>query len=70
MVLSKLPVSGRPTYLDKSGAGAYCACNRCGRGLFGNFFLICHFSFLSPFSGRWPDIDCNTVSKGCSTQIN
>ena len=26
------------------------------------FSLICYFSLLS---GRWPDIDCNTVSKGC-----
>ena len=48
MVLGKLPVPGRPTYLDYSRARACCACNRCGRGLFGHFFSICHISFLSP----------------------
>ena len=48
MVLSKLPVPGRPTYLDLSRARAYCACNRCGWGLFGHFFSVYHFSFLSP----------------------
>ena len=48
MVLSKLPVPGRPINLDDSGARAYCACSRCGRGLFGHFSLIYHFSFLSP----------------------
>ena len=47
-VLGKLPVPGRPTNLDYSRARAYCACNRCGWGLFGHFFLIYHFSFLSP----------------------
>ena len=33
MVLGKLPVPGRPTDLDESRAGAYCACSRCGWGL-------------------------------------
>ena len=47
MVLGKLPVPGRPTFLDKSRAKAYCACNRCGRGLFGHFFA--HLSFLFSF---------------------
>ena len=28
MVLGKLPVSGRPTYLDYSIARAFCACSR------------------------------------------
>ena len=45
MVLGKLPVPGRPTYLDYSRARAYCACRGCG--LFGHFFSH-HFSFLSP----------------------
>ena len=49
MVLGKLPVPGRPTYLDKSWARAYCACSRCGWGLFGHFSLVYHLSFLSPF---------------------
>ena len=48
MVLGQLPVPGRPTSLEKSRARAYCACSRCGRGLFGHFFS--HLSFLSCFS--------------------
>ena len=57
MVLSKLPVPGRPTNLDYSRARAYCAYSRCGWGLFGPFFS--HLSFLCSFSlsGRRPDID-------------
>ena len=39
MVLGKLSVPGRPTKLDNSRARAYCACSRCGLGLFGHFFL-------------------------------
>ena len=54
MVLGKLPVPGRSTYLDYSRARAYCACSRCGRGLLGHFSLIYRCSFLS---GRRPDID-------------
>ena len=34
--------------LDYSRARAYCACSRCGWGLFRHFFLIYHFSLLSP----------------------
>ena len=48
MVLGKLPVPGRPTYLDYSRARAYCACSRCGWGVVGTFFL--YLSFLSSFS--------------------
>ena len=46
-VLSKLPVPGRSTNMDKSRARACCACNRCGWGLFGHFFsrLSLLFSF-------------------------
>ena len=29
-------------------AEAYCACSRCGVGLFGHFSLVCHFLLLSP----------------------
>ena len=47
-VLGKLPVPGRPTSLDHSRARAYCACSRCGWGLFGHFFS--HLSFLFSFS--------------------
>ena len=46
---------------DYSRARAYCACSRCGWGLFGHFYS--HLSFL--LFGRRPDIDWNTVSKGC-----
>ena len=47
-MLVKLSVPGRPTSLDDSRAGAYCACSRCGWGLFGHFFS--HLSFLFSFS--------------------
>ena len=58
MVLGKLPVLGRPTNLDKSGARAYCACSRCGRGVVWTFFLSSITSLFSlPLSGRRPDID-------------
>ena len=48
MVLGKLPVPERPTYLDYSRARANCACSRCGWGLFGHFFS--RLSFLFSFS--------------------
>ena len=48
IVLGKPPVPGRPTTLDKCRARAYCACSRCGWGLFGHFFS--HLSFLFSFS--------------------
>ena len=47
-VLGQLPVPGRPTYLYDSRARAYCACSRCGWGLFGHFYS--HLSFLSSVS--------------------
>ena len=47
-MLGKLSVPGRPTSLDDSRARAYCACSRCGWGLFGHFFP--HLSFLFSFS--------------------
>ena len=48
MVLGKIPVPGRPTNLDYSRARAYCACSRCGLGLFGHFFS--RLTFLISFS--------------------
>ena len=57
MVLGKLPVPGRPTYLDKSRAIAYCACSRCGRGLFGHFSSRLSYFISFSVSGRRPDID-------------
>ena len=47
-VKSKLPVPGRPTYLDFSRARAYCACSGCGWWLFGHFFS--HLSLFFSFS--------------------
>ena len=48
MELGKLSVLRRPTNLDNSRARAYCACSRCGWGLFGHF-CSCP-SFLFSFS--------------------
>ena len=59
MVLGKLPLPGRPTNLDysRTRARAYCG--------WAIFFLSSIIScFFLPLSGRRPDIDCNTVSKG------
>ena len=56
MVLGKLPVPGRPTYLEYSRARAYCSCSRCGWRLFGHFFLssIISLFFLSLSLGDGP----------------
>ena len=40
--------AGASYNLDYSRARAYCACSRCGRGLFGHFTLIYPFFPLSP----------------------
>ena len=40
--------AGAPYNLDDSRARSYCACSRCGWGLFGIFTLVCPFSPLSP----------------------
>ena len=48
MVLGKLLVPGRRINLDNSRARAYCACSRCGWGLFGHFFSP--LSFFVSFS--------------------
>ena len=58
MVLGKLPVPESPTNLDKSRPGAYCACSRCGWGMFWTFLLSSILSLVfPPLFGRWPDID-------------
>ena len=49
MVMGKLPVPGRPTYLDKSRGKGLLRLQYVRLGLFGHFFL--------PFSGRRSDID-------------
>ena len=54
MVPGKLSVPGRPTNLDNSRAGEYCACIRCGSGLFEIFSFVYLFSFLSPSLGDGP----------------
>ena len=46
MVLGKLTVPGRPTYLDSSRARSYCACSRCGWGMYEHFSLVYHSFFL------------------------
>ena len=51
MVLGKLPVPERPTR-----ARAYCACSRCGWGLFEHFYSPIIFVSFFPLSGRRPDI--------------
>ena len=48
MVLGKLPVPGRPTYLEQIRARACCACSGCGWSCLDIFSLVFHFSFLSP----------------------
>ena len=50
MVLGKLPVPGRPTYLDCRRARAYCASSRCGWGLFGHFYSRLSFLFSCSLS--------------------
>ena len=50
MVLGKVSEPGRPN-LDHSRAKAYCACSRCGWGLFGHSLF--RLSFLSFFSFPW-----------------
>ena len=57
MVLSRLPVSGRPANLDYGMARANCTCIRCGWVLFGHFYSHLSFLFFLPLSGRRPDFD-------------
>ena len=45
MVMGKLPVPECPTNLDYSRARDYCACSRCGWGLFRYFFSPISFLF-------------------------
>ena len=70
IMLGKPPVPGHLTNLDYSKARAYCACGNCGWGLLGHFLSSAIFSFFLPLTGRWPDIDRNTVSKGRYNENN
>ena len=47
MVVDKLPMAGRPTDLNNSGARANCACGGCGRGMFGHYTTIYFSLFFS-----------------------
>ena len=57
MVLGKLPVPGRPTIWMTVGQGHIALAVGVGGSCLDVFFLL--------LSGRWPDTDGNTVSKGC-----
>ena len=48
MVFDKLPVPGRPTYLDSSRARPTALAVGAGGGCLDIFSLVYHFSFLSP----------------------
>ena len=65
MVLGKLPVPGRPTIWITVGQGPTVLAGVAGGGCLDIFTLIYPFFPLSPSFGRRPDIDRNTVSKGC-----
>ena len=67
-MLGKLPVPGRPTYLDYSRARAYCACSKRGWGLLGHFFsLMYHFFSFSgkPKKTNQPNYICWFWLVGC-----
>ena len=64
MVLDTLPAPGRPVTLDNKGKGLLCL-QLVRVGVVWTFFLSSAISlFFLPLSGRRPDIDCNTISKG------
>ena len=48
IVLGKLSLSGRLPDMDNSRARAYCACSRCGWGLFEHFFSHLSLSLSLP----------------------
>ena len=63
-VLGKPPVPGRPTIWMIVGQGPIALAVGADGGCLDIFTLRYLFSPLSPSSGRRPDIDLNTVSKG------
>ena len=68
MVLGKLPVPGRPTIWMIVGQGPL-ALAVGAVGVDWTFLLSSIISILFlPLFGRRPDIDRNTISKGCYTQ--
>ena len=63
--LGKLPVAGRPTIWIAVGQGPIALAVGAGVFFFFFFLLFSIFSLLLlPLSGRRPDIDWHTVSKG------
>ena len=64
MVMGKLSVPGVLLIWIRVGQGPSVLAVGAGGGCLDIFSLVYHFSFFLPLSGRWPDIDCNTVSKG------
>ena len=65
MVLGKLPVPGRPTVWMIVGQGPIALAVGAVGALFWTFLPSSIFSLLFlPLSGRRPDVDLNTVSKG------
>ena len=54
MVLVKLPVLGRPTYLVSVGQGLTALAVGAGGGCLDIFSLVYHFYFLSPSLGDGP----------------
>ena len=65
MVLGKLPVPGRPIIWMTVGQGFNALAVGAGGGIVWTFLLSSILSLLFlPLSGRRPDIDRNTVSKG------
>ena len=62
MVLVKLTVLGRLIDFGDNRTRAYCGYSECRVGVIWTFFsLVYRFSFFLLLSGRWPDIDGNTV---------
>ena len=56
-MLGKLPVSGRPAYLDEVGRGPIALAVGAGGGVWTFFLSSIIFLFFLPLSGRRPDID-------------
>ena len=65
MVLDQLPVPGRPACFDYEYGKGLLRLQLVRVGFVWKFFLSSIISlFFLPLSGRRPDIDRNTVSKG------
>ena len=64
MVLGKLPVPGRPTIWMIVGQGPTALAVGAGGGCWTFLLSSIFFLLFLPLSGRRPDIDWNTVSKG------